>query len=166
MPTGSSCPSQSSFHSEWKRSPLYFSVRFFFRHLLFGTLLFQVPDYRLDSEPVMSTSHGTHGRLCYINKAKMASVYWPYVDYFFIADWGPLAPKPTGTKLRFFRLGHLETVCFAYPAKLHSTPASHLYDKPQSIKDLRLLLSFRVSDPETLHCAAEQNHLHWHNSTS
>lgn len=104
-PTNGPRPSQSSFDPEWKRIPLCFSVVSSFCFL--GLCYFRVPDYELGSEPIMSTPHGKRGRLRYINKTKMASVFWPYVSYFFIAGWGPLAQKPSGTKLRFFRLGHL-----------------------------------------------------------
>jgi len=79
------------------------SVRFPFWHLLLGPCYFRVSDYKPGSEIVMSTSPGNHRSpvLC-INKAKMASVYWLYVGYFFITSWGPISSKAHSHQCQIF----------------------------------------------------------------
>lgn len=101
-PTRSPCPSQSSFDPEWwgKLSTALSDCPS--GTCFLGPCYFRVPDLKLVSEPIRSTSLGKHASLCYINKTKMASLYWPYVGYFLIAEWGQVAQNPTGIKLRFF----------------------------------------------------------------
>lgn len=102
------------------------SVRCPFWHLLLGPCYFRVSDYKRGSEIVMSTSPGNHERpvLCIKRQRWPLSIGSMLVNSSKQAG-GPLTEKSTVTNVRYFRLAHLETVCFAYSAKLHSTPARH-----------------------------------------